>query len=317
MYPKINELVTNKYQNLKETNDIDIKSIVKLINNQSLKSTRNPFTNLLLKKSLTTKKINKIKRNKQKENNEIKQHKKFLSLNEFINYYNNENKSLNIRNKIIKIKNYDKERANSYDEDKFFQNSKNKLFKNKKYIENRKIKSEINKKYKNKILNINTNDNNNYYNNIINIRRMNSSINSKINKNKLENKTIQTIQIFSSKKSIEIKKNNLLSKFRKNMIDKNKNIFDIKNRTKHKNLYFKNGKNYIIKENEDTINFNLQSLSQKRNLKNNTIYKIKIEDVSNFPEKQIINSYNDKKNYKNCSINVLIFTNDKIIYFYI
>ena len=35
---------------------------------------------------------------------------------------------------------------------------------------------------------------------------MNSSINSKINKNKLENKTIQTIQIFSSKKSIEIKK---------------------------------------------------------------------------------------------------------------
>ena len=55
----------------------------------------------------------------------------------------------------------------------------------------------------------------------------------------------------------------------------------------------------------------MQSLSQKRNLKNNTIYKIKIEDVSNFPEKQIINSYNDKKNYKNCSINVLIFTNYK------
>ena len=133
---------------------------------------------------------------------------------------------------------------------------------------------------------------------------MNSSINSKINKNKLENKTIQTIQIFSSKKSIEIKKNNLLSKFRKNMINKNKNIFDIENTRKHKNLYFKNGKNYIIKENEDTINFNLQSLSQKRNLKNNTIYKIKIEDASNFPEKQIINSYNDKKNYKNRSINI-------------
>ena len=313
MYPKLNELLINKFQKLIEGKDIEFKNIVKLINNQSLKTIKSPFTNLLLKNSLMSKRFNIMKRNKQRGEETFKKEKKYLTFNEFMNLYT--------KDKYCNVKNFDKERANTFDEDNCIKSTKNNLFKNKKYIE-RKIKTEINNRNKNKnkksMISI---DNNNNYKNIINIRKTNSTIHYKCKKIKLENKIIQTTQNFSP----GTQRNKYLNEFIKNKIKKNENIFkkdnklginnDIRNynnteRLKSsiflkykmisiKNECLKNNNKYSFKRNHNVIN--IKNLSQKTNNKSDNLYKI---DISNFPEKQIINSYNNKKNYKNHSINI-------------
>ena len=55
MYPKLNGIDFNKIQSTLQGKDIEIKNIIKLINNQSSEFLKHPFSNIFIKKSLIKK----------------------------------------------------------------------------------------------------------------------------------------------------------------------------------------------------------------------------------------------------------------------
>ena len=271
MYPKINEKFINKLQNSIEGKDFDIKSIIKIINNQSLKNFNNPFSNIILKNTLINPKIKSLNRirknnNKKKEPINIKT-KRYLTLNEYKYYYNNDNKSENVLKSEFTTKFCDKEKPNlykrlnnfntvnktiSYNDDNFFKNMKNRFYKNKKMIIKPRIKSsnkrnirtfnnennnnnrEYSKNYKNNRISI---TDNNKYEEINKIKSMNFTTYYKPNEMKYENKTIQTSKIISPK-IINEKKNNKLIKYPINHFKNNSQTLKIKSRslTNSKNI---------------------------------------------------------------------------------
>ena len=361
MYPKLNGVYINKIQKSLKGKDIEIKNIIKLINIQSSEFIKHPVSNFFIKKSLFKKKYKTLnQKEKDRQINDNPKENKYLTLNEFFQYYNKA-KAPYSRNEKFRIKSFDKEKLKiynnientcSYDDDNIFKNTRKNFYKNKKIIEKRNntnIKTENNNKrinlYRKYKSNEITKNENNKNEDINKLRRMNRTFNYKYKNIKFEDKTIQTTKI-DYQNTINNKKSGLLNKYRimklKNnynfaITDDKKKIFDEKtvNNTElnkpsilqfinksDKNLYFKNDKKYIItrninnnfdikidKENiksRNEIKYNIiKNLSQDKNNKENSINKIKVKDISNFTEENIINEYKEKKNiYKNRCINI-------------
>jgi hypothetical protein len=228
MYPRIAEPNLLELTNSIEGKDLDIKNIIKLINEEYKKPFKNPFLNIELKNSFLSSKIKKVnhdKKNNKKENNKKKP--KNLTLKEYIDFYNTDKNLINNSKTIFRLKTEENERHKLYskfinldkssnaEEDDFFHNMRdNGFLRNLNVIQKRKIFSvnyPINQRYKmNKNSKANT-TRNNLTKKIIKRNTINSSINYITNNIIFQDKTIQTNSPNKKLKNISIlkDKNNL------------------------------------------------------------------------------------------------------------
>ena len=128
MYSSFNNIILNECKDQMEGKNMENKNIIKLINSQYSNSLKNPFSNLMLRKTIIRHKIqtlNQIKKNlKQKVGNKkISYKQKNLYIN-FSDYYSqNQQKS-----KDNKDNNSNININNSIEESNFYKNVKNKEF---------------------------------------------------------------------------------------------------------------------------------------------------------------------------------------------
>ena len=323
MYPKLNIINLNEFQNPVEGKVIETKNIIKLINSQYSNSLKNPFSNLMLRKTIIRHKIknlNQIKKNlKQKK----KEHKKisFKQNNLYINFSDyfeqnkqkpNENKSFSKINNNNSNLNFN----NSLDEDNFYKNIRNNYFSSQrkvfrsrnnkplkllppsKTIHNLKYKSYTKEYTDKKIVYIN--------NQIVKINKMNITINNLPKFIRLDDKTIQAAKNFLPKIE-EIKNYNRLNNQIKNLIYRNTKT------TKNKALkttqishYLRNKPNILFKNktNNEIINANediYKCLSAERNNNIYNEYNSNKEKINNINNNFL---YNDMNNRKKNGINI-------------
>ena len=243
MYPKIAEPNILELTNSLEGKDLDIKNIIKLINDEYRKPFKNPFLNIELKNSFISskiKKINNVKKNNKKENNKKKPKK--LTLKEYIYFYNTDKNLKNNNKNNFRLKTEENERhklysklinldkSNNAEEDDFFHNMRdNGFLRNLNEIQKRKTFSlnyPINKRYKTNRNNKSNITRNNHTEKIIKRNTMCSSINYITNNIILQDKTIQTNSPKKRIKNISnIKDNNDLkiNQFTKNSINSRNN----------------------------------------------------------------------------------------------
>ena len=314
MYPKLNSININEFQNSIKGKNTDIKNIVKLINNQYSNSFKNPFSNVMLRKTIIRQKIktlNQIKKNmkqKKKDNKKItfKQNNLYINLSDY--YEQNKQK----QNKINNNSNYNFNNIlNSFDENNFYKNIRNndfsphrKVFKSRnikhlkflpisKTIHNLKFKSYTKEYTDKKIVYIN--------NKVVRINRMNITINNKP-------KFIQFDDNFKKfLPKIEEEKNyNRIHNKIKNLRHRNNNKGKIKSLkttqisqylTNNQNILYKNRtNNYILPANE----YFFKSASAKRNSNlyddYNTHKEKKNYFNNNFLSNEIINSKKSRIN---------------------
>ena len=334
MYPRINEKIVNKFQYSFEGNDIDIKKIIKFVNHQSTKLNNNPFSNIILKNSLMTPKMKTIN-NIRKNNNAVKltsysKKKKKLSLNEYINIYNN-NKYLNLeneknrnqdakRNLFIKLNTLNKfNKTSIYNDENCFLNCSRKFYKYNTLNEKRKIislnnarnrKKIFTKKERNKFLSTSKNNTEKK----LKIKRMNSTNNSQYNNILVKNKTIQKTKL--NIPNDDVNKINSISRYNKISLKK-KNSFNSKLLKENNNeriksyiylLYKKKSdqKLYFQNTNIRNENVNSKNLTVEKNKKLNHSHSIKTKDIPKITKKEKnINEYNHKTNiFKNKCINI-------------
>ena len=316
MYPKSNIINLNEFQNSLEGKIIETKDINKLINSQYSNSLKNPFSNLMLRKTIIRHKIknlNQIKKNlKQKK----KEHKKisFKQNNLYINfsdYFEQNKQKPNENNNNINLK-----FNNSLDEDNFHKNIRNNYFSSqRKIFRSRNIKPLIllppsktihNLKYKSytkeytdkKIVYIN--------NQIVKINKMNITINNLPKFIRLDDKSIQAAKKFLPK--IEERKNyNRLNNQIKNLIYRNNKTSKNKAlKTTQISQYLRNKPNILFKNktNNEIINTNediYKCLSAERNNNIYNDYNSNKEQINNFNTNFL---YNDMNNRKKNGINI-------------
>ena len=324
MYPKLNIINLNEFQNSVEGKIIDTKNIIKLINSQYSNSLKNPFSNLILRKTIIRHKIknlNQIKNSNQKKKEQkkisFKQNNLYINFSDYFeqnkhkpNENNIINNNLNINNSFDENHFYNNIRNNNFSSQrKVFKSSQRKVFKSRnikplkslppsKTIHNLKYQS-FNKEYTDKkIVNIN--------NQIVRINRMNITINNLPKFIKLDDKTVQVVKNFLPK--IEESKNyNRLKNQIKNLIYRSNNISKIKAQKitqisqylrNKPNIFFKNKTNIeMINANEDIY----KSVSAERN---NNLY-----NNYNSPKEKINNNntnflYSEMNNRKKNGINI-------------
>ena len=165
MYPKITEPNKLEITNSIEGKDLDIKNIIKLINDQYRKPFKNPFLNIELKNSFISSKIKKVNHVKKNKNENNKKKPRKLALNEYICFYNTDKNLINKNNKSnFRLKSEENEKHKLYsklinldrsttaEEDDFFHNMRdNGFLRNLNVLQKRKIFSvnyPINKRYK-------------------------------------------------------------------------------------------------------------------------------------------------------------------------
>ena len=314
MYPKITEPNLLELKNSIEGKNLDIKNIIKLINDEYRKPFKNPFLNIELKNSFLSSKIKKIKHDK--KNNKKKPKK--LTIKEYKYFYNtekNNNTKTNFRlkseenerhqlyNKFINL-----DKSSKAEEDDFFCNMReNGFLRNLNVMKKRKtfsVNYPINKRYK---MNRNNKTNitrNNHTEKIIKSNTMSSSINCITNNIILQNKTIQTNSPNKKIKNISTLKDN--------------NNFKINQFRKISN----NSRNNKIKE-KLLINFyKKKELSKtqfpqylKKSLKNNTNKNLILRRTFDFNSKFLTDRKSNKSksrcenenktnNFKNQCINI-------------
>jgi len=316
MFPKSKYININEFQNSIEGKNIDVKNIIKSINNHYTNSFKNPFSNLMLRKTIIRQKIktlNQIKKNlKQKK----KEHKKvsYKQNNLYINFsdYYEQNKQ-----KPNEINNINLNFDNSFDENNYSKNIRNNHFSSHKRIfKSRNIKplkllpayktihnikyQSYTKEYSDKtIVYIN--------NKVVKINRMNITINNTPKFIHFEDNSMQTTKKFLPK--IEEKKNNhRFNNKIKNLIYRNNyNTSKIKAfKTTQISDYIKNTPNILYKNktNNDILTGNediYKSISAERN---NYLYN---EYNSNKEKINIINNNflsNEIRNPKKNRINI-------------
>jgi len=316
MYPKSNIINLNEFQNSLEGKIIETKDINKLINSQYSNSLKNPFSNLMLRKTIIRHKIknlNQIKKNlKQKK----KEHKKisFKQNNLYINfsdYFEQNKQKPNENNNNINLK-----FNNSLDEDNFHKNIRNnyfssqrKIFRSRnikplkllppsKTIHNLKYKSYTKEYTDKKIVYIN--------NQIVKINKMNITINNLPKFIRLDDKSIQAAKKFLPK--IEERKNyNRLNNQIKNLIYRNNKTSKNKAlKTTQISQYLRNKPNILFKNktNNEIINANediYKCLSAERNNNIYNDYNSNKEQINNFNTNFL---YNDMNNRKKNGINI-------------
>ncbi len=316
MYPKSNIINLNEFQNSLEGKIIETKDINKLINSQYSNSLKNPFSNLMLRKTIIRHKIknlNQIKKNlKQKK----KEHKKisFKQNNLYINfsdYFEQNKQKPNENNNNINLK-----FNNSLDEDNFHKNIRNnyfssqrKIFRSRnikplkllppsKTIHNLKYKSYTKEYTDKKIVYIN--------NQIVKINKMNITINNLPKFIRLDDKSIQAAKKFLPK--IEERKNyNRLNNQIKNLIYRNNKTSKNKAlKTTQISQYLRNKPNILFKNktNNEIINVNediYKCLSAERNSNIYNDYNSNKEKINNFNTNFL---YNDMNNRKKNGINI-------------
>ena len=316
MYPKSNIINLNEFQNSLEGKIIETKDINKLINSQYSNSLKNPFSNLMLRKTIIRHKIknlNQIKKNlKQKK----KEHKKisFKQNNLYINfsdYFEQNKQKPNENNNNINLK-----FNNSLDEDNFHKNIRNnyfssqrKIFRSRnikplkllppsKTIHNLKYKSYTKEYTDKKIVYIN--------NQIVKINKMNITINNLPKFIRLDDKSIQAAKKFLPK--IEERKNyNRLNNQIKNLIYRNNKTNKNKAlKTTQISQYLRNKPNILFKNktNNEIINANediYKCLSAERNNNIYNDYNSNKEKINNFNTNFL---YNDMNNRKKNGINI-------------
>ena len=243
MYPKIAEPNLLELTNSIEGKDLDIKNIIKLINDEYRKPFKNPFLNIELKNSFLSsriKKVNHDKKNNKKENDKRKPKK--LTLKDYIYFYNTDKNLTNNNKTNFRLKSEENERHKLYskfinldkssnaEEDDFFHNMRdNGFLRNLNAIQKIKTFSviyPINKRYK---MSRNNKPNITRYSHtekIIKRKKMNSSINYITNNIILQDKTIQTNSPNKKINNISVlkEKNNLnINQFRKKPINSRNN----------------------------------------------------------------------------------------------
>ena len=331
MYSSFNNIILNEFKDQMEGKNMENKNIIKLINSQYSNSLKNPFSNLMLRKTIIRHKIqtlNQIKKNlKQKVGNKkISYKQKNLYIN-FSDYYSqNQQKS-----KDNKDNNSNININNSIEESNFYKNVKNKEFSfNKKIFKCRNInpikllsasKTIHNLKYKyNKredkektIVSIN--------NKIVKINKMNITINNFPNALRFADKTMHTIKGFLPR-IVENKNLNRLNKKVENIVNrKNKKIKTKSFRVPQISKYLKNTSN-IFNENkkfDELINDNTdiyKSISADRNNNNNNNnnelndYKYKKKKMKNIDNSVLLNDYH-YRNKKRINIFTLLSLKNK------
>jgi len=308
MYPKSNIINLNEFQNSIEGKTIESKNIIKSINNQYSNSLKNPFSNLMLRKTIIRHKIknlNQIKKNlKQKK----KEHKKisFKQNNLYINfsdYFEQNKQKQNENNNINNNINFN----NSFDENNFYKNnyffSQRKVFKSRnikplkllpasKTIHNLKYKSYTKEYTDKKIVNIN--------NQIVRINKMNITINNLPKFIRLDDKSIQAVKKLLPKIE-ESKIYNRLNNKINNLTCRNNNISKIKAQKTTQiiqylrnkpNILFKNKtNNEIIKANEDIY----KSISAEKNNNLYNDYSTHRDKINNFNTNFLSKDLNNRK----------------------
>ena len=316
MYPKSNIINLKEFQNSLEGKIIETKDINKLINSQYSNSLKNPFSNLMLRKTIIRHKIknlNQIKKNlKQKK----KEHKKisFKQNNLYINfsdYFEQNKQKPNENNNNINLK-----FNNSLDEDNFQKNIRNnyfssqrKIFRSRnikplkllppsKTIHNLKYKSYTKEYTDKKIVYIN--------NQIVKINKMNITINNLPKFIRLDDKSIQAAKKFLPKRE-ERKNYNRLNNQIKNLIYRNNKTSKNKAlKTTQISQYLRNKPNILFKNktNNEIINANediYKCLSAERNNNIYNDYNSNKEQINNFNTNFL---YNDMNNRKKNGINI-------------
>ena len=308
MYPKSNIINLNEFQNSIEGKTIGSKNIIKSINNQYSNSLKNPFSNLMLRKTIIRHKIknlNQIKKNlKQKK----KEHKKisFKQNNLYINfsdYFEQNKQKQNENNNINNNINFN----NSFDENNFYKNnyffSQRKVFKSRnikplkllpasKTIHNLKYKSYTKEYTDKKIVNIN--------NQIVRINKMNITINNLPKFIRLDDKSIQAVKKLLPKIE-ESKIYNRLNNKLNNLTCRNNNISKIKTQKTTQiiqylrnkpNILFKNKtNNEIIKANENIY----KSISAEKNNNLYNDYSTHRDKINNFNTNFLSKELNNRK----------------------
>ena len=308
MYPKSNIINLNEFQNSVEGKIIGTKNIIKSINNQYSNSLKNPFSNLMLRKTIIRHKIknlNQIKKNLKQKN---KEHKKisFKQNNLYINfsdYFEQNKQKQNENNNINNNINFN----NSFDENNFYKNnyffSQRKVFKSRnikplkllpasKTIHNLKYKSYTKEYTDKKIVNIN--------NQIVRINKMNITINNLPKFIRLDDKSIQAVKKMLPKIE-ESKIYNRLNNKLNNLTCRNNNISKIKTQKTTQiiqylrnkpNILFKNKtNNEIIKANEDIY----KSISAEKNNNLYNDYSTHRDKIINFNTNFLSKELNNRK----------------------
>ena len=308
MYPKSNIINLNEFQNSVEGKIIETKNVIKSINNQYSNSLKNPFSNLMLRKTIIRHKIknlNQIKKNLKQKN---KEHKKisFKQNNLYINfsdYFEQNKQKQNENNNINNNINFN----NSFDENNLYKNnyffSQRKVFKSRnikplkllppsKTIHNLKYKSYTKEYTDKKIVNIN--------NQIVRINKMNITINNLPKFIQLDDKSIQAFKKFLPKIE-ESKIYNRLNNKINNLTCRNNNISKIKAQKTTQiiqylrnkpNILFKNKtNNEIIKANEDIY----KSISAEKNNNLYNDYSTHRDKINNFNTNFLSKELNNRK----------------------
>ena len=308
MYPKSNIINLNEFQNSVEGKIIETKNVIKSINNQYSNSLKNPFSNLMLRKTIIRHKIknlNQIKKNLKQKN---KEHKKisFKQNNLYINfsdYFEQNKQKQNENNNINNNINFN----NSFDEKNFYKNnyffSQRKVFKSRnikplkllppsKTIHNLKYKSYTKEYTDKKIVNIN--------NQIVIINKMNITINNLPKFIRLDDKSIQAVKKLLPKIE-ESKIYNRLNNKLNNLTCRNNNISKIKTQKTTQiiqylrnkpNILFKNKtNNEIIKANEDIY----KSISAEKNNNLYNDYSTHRDKINNFNTNFLSKELNNRK----------------------
>jgi len=308
MYPKSNIINLNEFQNSIEGKTIGSKNIIKSINNQYSNSLKNPFSNLMLRKTIIRHKIknlNQIKKNLKQKN---KEHKKisFKQNNLYINfsdYFEQNKQKQNENNNINNNINFN----NSFDENNFYKNnyffSQRKVFKSRnikplkllpasKTIHNLKYKSYTKEYTDKKIVNIN--------NQIVRINKMNITINNLPKFIRLDDKSIRAVKKLLPKIE-ESKIYNRLNNKLNNLTCRNNNISKIKSQKTTQiiqylrnkpNILFKNKtNNEIIKANEDIY----KSISAEKNNNLYNDYSTHRDKINNFNTNFLSKDLNNRK----------------------
>ena len=212
MNSKSKTINMNEYKNLLKGKEYETKNIIKLINNQYSNSLKNPFSNLMIRKTIIHNRIKVINRFKnlktQKKGNQTKV---FKQNNLYINFLdlcekNKRNKNRNDNNNINNFNNTkignssDENFPNNFSNNEFSSNKKLfkrrnikplKLLSTSKTINNLKAKCYSKEYSDKKIVFIN--------NKMLQINRMNITIDNLPKIIQLEDKTIQTVRRFLPK----------------------------------------------------------------------------------------------------------------------
>ena len=280
MHSGFNNIILKEFKEQMEGKNLETKNIIKLINSQYTNSLKNPFSNLMLRKTIIRHKIktlNQVKKNsKQRPGNKkisFKQKNLYINFSDYFSQNNQkskENKDNNHSN--ININNSKEENINKNGKSKDFSLNNNifkcrnikpiKLLLPNKTIHNLKYKYNKNDDQEKTIVSIN--------NKFVKINRMNITINNFPTFLQFEDKTMQTIKGFLPK--IEEYKNfNKANKRVENIINrKNKELKAKSFRAPQLSKYLKNAPNKLNKNKKENEKINdikdkYKSISADRN----------------------------------------------------